>query len=369
MYISSLSLLNFRNYASEKIEFSPYTNVIYGGNAQGKTNILEAVYIFSQGRSHRARSDRELIRFGADFAKLSLDFHDSGRDYTAAVQMIKNGKKSIKINHVQITKLSMLMNYLNAVMFSPEDLELVKGSPSARRRFIDSSVSQLYPAYLTSLIDYHKALAQKNSLLKALKFKGAKSDIMLSVWNEQLAAEGAKIIKYRAEFVKLINSFASRIQDEISGETLKITYSSGIKTDSADKSSIFKYLEKNQRREIEFASALIGVQRDDLHISINGKDARIYSSQGQQRTAALSMKIAQADYIHSIKNEYPVLLLDDIMSELDINRRAYLSEKIRDKQVLITSTDTDLTESTDNTKLFCIKNGAVAEENKNVSES
>ncbi len=362
MYISSLSLSNFRNYSAEKIEFSPYTNVIYGDNAQGKTNILEAVYIFSQGRSHRAKSDRELIKFGEDFAKLSLEFHDNERDYKSSVRLIKNGKKNIKINHVQITKLSMLMNYLNVVMFSPEDLDLVKGSPSARRRFIDSSISQLYPRYLTSLIDYHKALDQKNSLLKTLKFKGVKSDVMLSVWNEQLAIEASKIMKYRTDFTALIDEFAANIQKEISGETLKIAYSPGIKTEDIDKSTIFKYLERNQRREIELASAQVGVQRDDLHISINGNEAKVYGSQGQQRTAALSMKIAQADYIHHVKGEYPVLLLDDIMSELDINRRMYLSEKITGKQVLITSTDTDLIESTDNTQLLHIKNGSVIRE-------
>lgn len=363
MHISSLSLTNFRNYTAEKIEFSPRTNVIYGDNAQGKTNILEAVYIFSQGKSHRAKSDRELIKFGEDFAKLSLNFHDEERDYSAALQLMKNGKKSIKINHVQITKLSMLMNYLNVVMFSPEDLDLVKGAPSARRRFMDSSISQLYPRYLTSLIDYHKALGQKNSLLKELKYKGVKSDIMLSVWNEQLAVEGVKIMEYRRDFVKLLSEEAARIQKEISGEVLKVTYSPGIKTEDCTKSAIFEYLERQQRREIEMAAAQVGVQRDDLSIRINGSDARIYSSQGQQRTAALSMKISQADYIYRIKGEYPVLLLDDIMSELDINRRSYLSQKIRDKQVLITSTDTDLIESTDSTKLFRIQNGAVLKEN------
>ncbi len=369
MYISSLSLSNFRNYNSEKVDFSPYTNVIYGNNAQGKTNLLEAVYLFSQGRSHRAKSDKELIKFGSDFAKLSLEFHDSERDYGASVQLVKNGKKSIKINHVQITKLSMLMNYLNVVMFSPEDLELVKGSPSARRRFIDSSVSQLYPGYLTSLIDYHKALAQKNSLLKTLKGRGVHSDVMLSVWNERLAVESSKIIGFRMEFAKLIDEFASSIQKEISGETLKIRYMCGVKTESLDKSEIFKFFEKNQRREIEFASAQVGIQRDDLRISINDNDAKMYGSQGQQRTAALSMKIAQADYIHHIKGEYPVLLLDDIMSELDIHRRMYLAGKIEGKQVLITSTDTDLIESTDSTRLFYVKNGSVVREDSNVSES
>lgn len=362
MYISSLSLTDFRNYSSETIQFSPNTNVIIGDNAQGKTNILEAVYLFSQGRSHRAKSDRELIKFGCDFARLSLDFHDSRRDYNAVIQLAKNGQKNIKINHVQITKLSMLMNYLNVVMFSPEDLDLVKGSPSVRRRFIDSSVSQLYPAYLTSLIDYHKALSQKNSLLKTLKSKNCKSDIMLSVWNEQLAREAEKIIKYRTDFINLVNKYAAGIQEEISEELLSITYSPGIKSSCFDTSSIFNYLEKNQRREIEFASSQVGIQRDDIHITINNKEAKLYGSQGQQRTAALSMKIAQAEYIHHIKEEYPVLLLDDIMSELDINRRLYLAQKIKGKQVLITSTDTDLMDSTDKTKLFRIKNGSVIRE-------
>ena len=359
MYISSLTLTNFRNYRKEQIEFSPHTNVIYGDNAQGKTNILEAVYIFSQGRSHRTKTDGELIRFGEDFAKLGLEFHDAERDYKAVLQIIKNGKKNIRINGVQITRLSMLMNYLNAVMFSPEDLTLVKGSPSARRRFTDAAISQLYPRYLTSLIDYHKALMQKNSLLKTLKTSDARSDTMLSVWNDRLAAEAEKIIKYRLEFVKLINSFASRVQSEISKEKLEIEYLPGVKCGAYDKDTIYNYFEQNRYREIKLASAQVGVQRDDLVISVNGKDARLYGSQGQQRTAALSMKIAQADYIENIKNEYPVLLLDDIMSELDAHRRAYLAERIRGRQVLITSTDTDLKFSTDRTRLIHIKGGTV----------
>ena len=164
MHISSITLENFRNYETETINLSPLTNVIHGDNAQGKTNILEAVYLFSHGKSHRAKTDRELIKFGNDFATLSIDFHDKNRDYTAKMRLMKNGKKSIMINHVKITKLSMLMNYLNAVMFSPEDLELVKGSPSSRRRFLDSAISQLYPGYLVNLIDYNKTLMQKNSL-------------------------------------------------------------------------------------------------------------------------------------------------------------------------------------------------------------
>lgn len=359
MYISSLSMNNFRNYKSEKLEFSPHTNIIYGNNAQGKTNILEAVYLFSQGRSHRAKTDKELIRFEAPFARTSVDFHDRERSYTAFMQLTRAGKKMVKINNVQLTKLSMLMNYLNAVMFSPEDLELVKGAPSLRRRFIDSALSQLYPSYLVNIIDYGKALAQKSSCLKELKRAGKRSDVMLSVWNDQIAELGIKIMEARQAFVLLLDKFASAIQYEISGEELKIAYQPSIRMETPSKAEFFNVLEQHQRREIEFAAALYGIQRDDIGINVNARPVKVYGSQGQQRTVTLSMKMAQAEYIHHIKDEYPLLLLDDIMSELDIHRRMYLAEKIKDKQTLITSTDIDLKAETKDTKLFKIENGRV----------
>lgn len=360
MYISSLKLTDFRNYENEEITFSPFTNVIYGNNAQGKTNVLEALYLFSQGRSHRAKTDKELIRFGCDRARLEIVFHDSDRDYKAIMQLERNGRKSITINHVKLTKLSMLMNYLNIVMFSPEDLNLIKGSPSQRRRFIDSAISQLYPAYLLNLTDYHKALAQKNSLLKDMH--KIQDRTMLSVWNEQLARTGAKIMKSRIEFIELLEGFAKNIQKEISDEDLKLTYVSGIRCKDVTEESYYNYLEENAKREIDFSSALFGIQRDDVSVMINTKPARIYGSQGQQRTATLTLKMALSDYIHHIKDEYPVLLLDDIMSELDISRRTYLAEKIQDKQVFITSTDADLSKSTDKTKLIRINSGEIFEE-------
>lgn len=359
MYIERLTLKSFRNYKSEQLEFSPYTNVIYGNNAQGKTNILEAVYLFSQGRSHRAKSDRELIRFGEDFARLSIEFHDAERSYNGQMQLLAKGRKSVAINHVHITKLSLLMNYLNVVMFSPEDLDIVKGAPSVRRRFIDSCVSQMYPAYLGALIDYNKALSQKNSLLKALKKNGVRNDPTLEIWNEQLAESGAKIMRSRLDFLTLINKYSERIQKEISGERLRIQYMPSVKTEDISKEDFFDYLAVRTHREIDAASSLYGVQRDDIEIFVNDREAGLYGSQGQQRTAALSMKMAQSEYMHDLKGEYPVLLLDDIMSELDINRRMYLSERIRDKQVLITATDTDLIDKTTETKLFKIENGAV----------
>ena len=364
MHINSLKLKNFRNYSEASFEFSPLTNVIYGDNAQGKTNILEAVYMFAQGRSHRAKSDKELIKFGEDTSQLEIEFEDSDREYNAKIRLNKHGsgKKSVWINSVPIKKLSKLMSYLNVVMFSPEDLDLVKGSPSFRRHFIDAALSQLYPKYLITLTEYSQALAQKNSLLKQIKPNDKAAESLLTVWNMALAEKGALIMKYRAEFLESLNSFAAEIQNEICGEELELEYVPSIKAENiGSQEELLEKFEANTDREILFSSALIGVQRDNMNIRINGKEARLYGSQGQQRTAALSIKIAQADYIQSVRDEYPVLLLDDIMSELDINRRTYLSQKIRNKQVLITSTDTDLSESTAETKLFRISGGMVAE--------
>lgn len=356
MHITSISLKDFRNYENQTVKFIEGTNVIYGDNAQGKTNLLEAVYIMSQGRGHRAKTDRELVRFGASCAKLKLEFSDSYRDYVIMMVISRTGKKSIKVNQVPIVKLSRLMNYLNVVMFSPEDLDLVKGSPALRRRFLDSAISQMKPAYMNSLMQYHKALAQKNGLLKMLRRKGAYSDPTLSIWNEALAEEGRRIVELRQKFIEDMNGFAGKIQQEISGEKLSIEYVPSVPYSDAE--SFLEFLTSRERREIEAGQAMYGIQRDDIRIFVNGNDARLFGSQGQQRTCVLSLKIAQADYIFSKKDEYPVLLLDDIMSELDLNRRTYLAEKIRNKQVLLTCTDAE-TAPSENTKLLHVKKGKI----------
>lgn len=358
MYIKKLRLRDFRNYKRAELTFSPRTNIIYGDNAQGKTNILEAVYLFAQGRSHRADTDKELVRFGCDFAGLEIEFEDSNRSYTGKMQITDRGKKGVRINHVNINKLSELMNYLNVVMFSPEDLGLVKGSPGNRRRFIDSAISQLYPAYLSALLEYNKIIKQKHSLLKSLK-KGNGDDTTLEIWNGELSRVMIKIMEMRSQFVTEINDWAKLIQKDISKEELELVYAPNIKLSEVSQEGIFNFLMSKKAREIEMGAAMYGTQRDDIDIFINGKDAKLFASQGQQRTAALSMKIAQSEYINDKKGEYPVLLLDDIMSELDVSRRMYLSERIKDKQVLITSTDTDIKEESDTTKLFRIRNGEV----------
>lgn len=358
MYVSSLTLKNFRNYECEKLEFSPGTNLIYGDNAQGKTNILEAIYLFSHGRSHRAKQDLELIKFDSPFSLQEIRFFSHERDFLGQMVINRSGKKLIKINNIAIPKLSKLMSYLNIVLFSPEDLSLTKGSPSVRRKFMDTCISQLYPNYMASLVSFQKNLNQKNALLKTLKRSGKKSDATLSAWNSSLAQDSEIIMKYRDDFILELSAFAKKIQAEISEEELSVSYMPNLK--HAD--DIFSYLESQQAREIEYASSLFGIQRDDISITVGGLDTRLFCSQGQQRTAALSLKIAQADFIHHIKDEYPVLLLDDIMSELDKSRRHYLWQKIKDKQVIITCTDIDDIPLNDTAKKFHVSRGKVTEE-------
>ena len=358
MYVSSLSLNNFRNYEKQYIEFSSGTNVFCGHNAQGKTNILEAIYMFCRGKSIRAKHENEIIRFGKEFYRLDMSFFSNERINKGIISADTKGRKAISINNIPITKFSMLMSYFNAVFFNPEDLGLIKGAPSQRRRFMDSSLSQLYPGYLSSLINYNKSLMQKNSLLRQLRKCNKHSDAALSAWNEILSDDGAKIMRYRQEFADKMNVIAAQIQKDISGECLKTVYSPGVSC-SADKEEYYVFLEEHSYREIELGSSKYGIQRDDIDIFINDKEARLYSSQGQQRTAALALKIAQGDFISDVKNEYPVLLLDDIMSELDINRRRYLWERIERGQVIITCTDTDSLEMPGESKIFYVENGKI----------
>lgn len=358
MQVHKLTLTDFRNYENEEIIFGPGTNVIYGDNAQGKTNLLEAICMFSHGKSKRAGRDSELIKFGKKLFRISLTFSDSAREYDAFMQLSSDGNKKIKINNVAITRLSQLLSYLNVVMFSPSELDIIKGSPSQRRRFLDEAISQLYPKYVSELSEYHKTLEQKNELLKQLRLKGVTSDTMLSVWNEQLAKSGMRISQRRREFTEYIAKSAGEFQAEISKEKLKIIYTPSVNCGIIeDEREYFDKLEKNQQREIEMGASLLGVQRDDLKIKIAEKDARLFASQGQQRTAVLSIKLAQTEYINAQRGEYPVLLLDDIMSELDITRRQFLLGKIKNKQVIITTTDAEGIENNPDTKYFEISGG------------
>lgn len=343
MEVKRLTLKNFRNYTEETIEFSPRTNLIYGDNAQGKTNILEAVYLAANGRSHRAKADTQMVKFDEEYARVQVEFADRHRTYKIVIGLLPGNKKSVKINDVPINKLSVLVNYLNVVMFSPEDLELIKGSPKMRRHFMDTAISSLSPRYLSDLVTYHKVLAQKNSLLRSAKFGNKKAQDNIDVWNIQLAAAGVRIMKERQSFVEGLSKEAMPIHREIAGSMLGIEYAPSFDLDILNEPnpemSYIKRLEDVKQREIENGSALYGIQRDEIRFFIDNNEAKIYASQGQQRTIVLCMKLALTEYIKRRRDEYPVLLFDDIMSELDEKHRRYLADSIKDKQVLLTCTD------------------------------
>lgn len=365
MEVKRLMLKNFRNYSEETIEFSPRTNLIYGDNAQGKTNILEAVYLAANGRSHRAKSDSQMVMFGEEYARVQLEFADRHRDYKIVIGLLPGNKKSVKINDVPINKLSVLVNYLNVVMFSPEDLELIKGSPRMRRHFMDTSISSLSPRYLSELINYHKVLAQKNNLLRSARLGNKKAADNIDVWNVQLAASGARIMKERQGFVNGIAAEALPIHGEIAGNELRVEYAPSLETEISEslnpEASYLARLEEVKQREIENGSALYGIQRDDIRFFIDNNEAKIYASQGQQRTVVLCMKLALTEYIKRRRDEYPILLFDDIMSELDEKHRQYLADRIKDKQVLLTCTDKEESKAA---KIIRIENGTAVNERK-----
>lgn len=356
MHIEHLSLKNFRNYSAEEFDFIPQTNLLYGKNAQGKTNALEALYLFSIGKSFRTAQDRELIRFGEEAARAELVFSDAKRQQKIEIILRRDRKKQIKINGVVIRKLSELVGRLNVVLFCPEELGLVKEGPNVRRRFVDIALSQLRPNYYHVLGLYHKVLEQRNSLLRKMKYEknAALADTMF-VWNEKLATYGVQIAAYRKEFLSGLEQYAQKVHHEISGETLGVEYRSRV----GSKEEFLEKLSSNLAGEAEQGYTLYGPHRDDILLTINGRDAKSFASQGQQRTIVLSLKLAQADFLYEETGEYPILLLDDIMSELDAGRRAYLAEKILEKQVVITCTDIEESLCGEKTKALHIHGGEI----------
>ncbi len=362
MYIKSIKLKDFRNYEHVNIDFINGTNIIYGNNAQGKTNILESIFLFCTARSHRRATDKEIIRQGADFGVINIEFCDDVRDYSGCMKILDGKKKFVSINNVNIKKISQIADYINVVMFSPEDLLIIKDSPVIRRRFVDMSISQISPVYVSLLNDYLKILNQRNNLLKNIK-KNGKGEETLDIWDNYLIDLSVKIIKYRREFIKKLLVFAKKIHTEISGEELFIKYISNCADNIYDDEKLYKELcekiKKTRRRDIETGTSNTGAHRDDFIFYINDKDAKIYGSQGQQRSVVLSLKLALTELINQVKNSYPVILLDDIMSELDESRRRYLSGKIEGKQVIITCTDKEQSAPYLNVKYFYVSNNSV----------
>lgn len=356
MYVKKLKLSGFRNYKSEEFEFLPDTNILYGNNAQGKTNALEALYIFSIGKSFRMQQDRELINLSENFTRLSVEYEDKTRTNEIEIVIRRDRKKQIKINDIPISKMGDLIGKFTVILFSPDELNLTKGSPNARRRFLDIAISQLRPKYYHILRQYNKVLEQRNNLIKKLRVTSNNSaKETLFVWNEKLAEYGMAIIEYRKNFIEKLQEFSKKIHFEISGENFEIKYKSAF----SSKEEFKKKLDESIDKEIEQGFTMYGPHRDNLDIFTENKDIKTYGSQGQHRSAVLALKLAQADIIYEESGEYPVLLLDDIMSELDFSRRAYLVSKIKNRQVIITCTDADEIGVDKNANLIHIEDGKI----------
>lgn len=356
MLCKKVELCNFRNAESQKITFTDGINVLHGENAQGKTNLLEAIYFISLGKSFRTSHEVEVIRFGEQYASISLDYESAGRAQNITMRFSDNArqKKNVTHNGVKITKLSELVGSFRAVLFSPDHLQMIKDGPSLRRNYLDVAISQIRPMYLHSLQKYNKILKNRNTLIKNAEEDRATFDATIDFWSAQLAHEAALIAKARAEYVarsgEIIADFYKRMcaSGEID-ETPEFIYAGSAKQDVEDyfdlektEKSFLRLLNDFHEREIAAGSTLYGIHKDDITINLNGKNTRLYSSQGQQRSLALAMKLAEGEICKMDCGEYPVFLFDDVFSELDSGRRKNLLREITDRQVIITSCESDM---------------------------
>lgn len=337
MILKSLELNNFRNYERLQLNFDAGTNILYGDNAQGKTNILESVYVSGTTKSHKGSKDRDMIRFNCEESHIRTVVEKHGLDYQIDMHLKKNKSKGIAVNRVPIKRAAELFGILNLVFFSPEDLNIIKNGPSERRRFLDLELCQLDSVYLLHLSGYNKILNQRNRLLKDIPFHRELLDT-LDVWDVQLAKYGCKIIEARKDFVSKLNQIVYDIHRKLSGgrEELLLSY------EPDTEASEFQERLKNVReRDLKFGQTTAGPHRDDLSFFIQDIDIRKFGSQGQQRTSALSLKLSEIQLVKDSIHETPILLLDDVLSELDSNRQNFLLNSIHDIQTIITCTGLD----------------------------
>lgn len=334
MYIKKIKLENFRNYYLQEIEFNKKINNIFGDNAQGKTNILEAIFICGLGKSFRTNQDKELININKDYSNVEIEYYKKDRE--GKIKLELNQKKDFFINDIKVKKISDILGKIYIVLFSPQDINILKNDPSKRRRFLNIMISQLRPIYVHTLNKYNKTLEQRNNYLKQIKYEN-KSYEMLDIWDEQLVDLGTKIFIYRKEFLEKINNKIKNIHlvTTDNKENIEIKYKSNIISEE-------KYLyelENKRNLDIQKGYTSIGIHRDDFEIYINNKNISIYGSQGQQRSSIISLKLAEAETIYEEIEDYPIILLDDFMSELDKKRIKGFVENIKENQVIITSTE------------------------------
>ena len=334
MWIKNIKIKNFRNYEEEKINLEKNINIFYGENAQGKTNIIEAIFLCSLGKSFRAKKDIEMIKLNEENSIVEIEYEKSDREGKIKIEL--GNKKNIYLNGIKIKKLSELLGNLNIVIFTPDDINILKGGPQNRRRFLDIMISQLRPNYMHILNLYLKTIEQRNKYLRQIKEEN-KDEKLLEIWDEKLVEYATKICEYREEFINKIIEKLKIIHNKITNgkEKIELEYI----TECRDKEKYLNLLKERRKLDIIKGFTTKGIHRDDFMIYINKKEINIYGSQGQNRTAMLSLKLAELQVIYDEIGEYPILLLDDFMSELDKNRRKNFLENIEDTQVIITGTE------------------------------
>ncbi len=363
MWINKIKLKNFRNYSEQEINLGKNINVFFGENAQGKTNIIESIFLASIGKSYRTSKEKELIKFNENEAFIEIEFNKSDRDGKIKIQISE--KKQIFLNGIKLKKLSELLGNINIVIFSPEDINILKGSPQNRRKFLDIMISQLRPNYMHLLTIYLKTMEQRNNYLKLIKFEN-KPEELLDIWDEKLVDAGIKIYQYRKEYIDKIYSKIKNIHKDITQgkEDIEIEYFS----DATTRQNFLNELKSRRKLDIIKGYTTKGIHRDDFTIYINKKEVGTFGSQGQNRTAVLSLKLSELQVIYDDIGEYPILLLDDFMSELDSKRRENFLNSIKDIQVIITCTEKLGLEKIQNFEYNVIDGKVIENYNKNMEE-
>ena len=361
MIIKKFKAQNFRNIENCEIEFINGANIIYGENAQGKTNVIEAIYLFARGKSFRHQEDKELLKFGEEGFRISIDYEDYLGDNTLEYAFFGRERRKIK-NGYKINKLSEMIGSFRAVLFFPDDLSLVKAGPEERRAFLNVAISQCYPSYISVYSSYKKALENRNSLLKKASKGEYIDDNELLSWSEAIAEYAAIIYSKRKEYIKKLEVYARLNMLEISDgkEELTLEYESNIEEENLSSSDIkeryISIFKRNLEKEKIVGTSLYGPHRDDIKISIGGKDSRSFASQGQQRSIVLSVKLAEGEVIREVCGEYPVYLFDDVLSELDEKRKKFVVKGLKEKQLIITSCE-NIEKYIDGAKLITVNGG------------
>ena len=362
MIITGLKFENFRNLEDNHISFSDKMNVIVGDNGQGKTNLLECIWMFNGVRSFRGAKDRDLVRFEKKSAKIEIEFFSEERDQTARIEFLDN-KREAYINEIKKPAPSHLLGKITSIVFSPEHLSLVKDGPNVRRKFIDSAICQVKPKYSVYLAKYNRILNQRNALLKDIANHSDLEDT-LEIWDRELAVNGSIVISERLKYISRLSEIAGEYHSGISEnrEKLEIIYKNRYSPQTSTTeiaSDFFDLLSKHRKDDLMLRYTSKGPHRDDIEININGRSARQYASQGQQRSAVLSLKLAEASLVDILTGENAIILLDDVLSELDRERQAFLLNKIQDRQVFITCCDYSTESLLKSGKIFVVDNGYV----------